>query len=178
MVLLQKVTVTNPDAEARSISISVNHERQLAPYLPIKAVASTREGATVFENAGFHQVLFTIQGNEQNVQWTGVRERGGRRPEEERVEATVFLNVPAHGSREFVIKLPSPVTEPGDLETLLHIDYDSARAETLKFWSDYVARGAQFQVPEKVVNDLFRRFPLACLAPAAAAWRDGGERSN
>ena len=72
------------------------------------------------------------------------------------MEATVFLNVRAHSSKEFVIKLPSPVTEPADVEKLLHIDYDSARAETLKFWSDYVARGAQFQVPEKVVNDLFR----------------------
>jgi hypothetical protein len=153
MVLLQKVTVANPDAEAHTVSISVNEERQLAPYFETKAVTETREGGTVFEVSGSHQVLFTIQGSDHKVLWSGVKQHKER---QERVEATVFLSVAAHGSREFVIKLPSPMTEPCDLETLLHIDYDAARAATLKYWSDYVGRGAQFTVPEPVVNDLFR----------------------
>ena len=39
---------------------------------------------------------------------------------------------------------------------LTSIDYAAARERTLKFWSEYVARGAQFRVPEPAVNDLFR----------------------
>ena len=45
---------------------------------------------------------------------------------------------------------------PQDRDKLLALDYAATRAETIKFWSDYVARGAQFRVPEKAVNDLFR----------------------
>ncbi|MGH7868561.1 MAG: hypothetical protein ACREP9_13280, partial [Candidatus Dormibacteraceae bacterium] len=153
MVLLQKVTVTNPESEPSAVSITMNQERQFPPYLERKVIAEVHDGATVFEDAGHHQGLFTIQGVGQNVEWSSVKEYGR---EEQRVEATVFLNLPPKGSREFVVKLPSPMTEPGDLETLLNINYDSARTQTLKFWSDYIARGAQFHVPEKVVNDLFR----------------------
>ena len=43
-----------------------------------------------------------------------------------------------------------------DRARLLAIDAATARAETIKFWSDYLARGMQIEVPESAVNDLFR----------------------
>ena len=153
MVLLQKVTVTNPAAAPHSVAISLTHERHLPPYLENKVIAEVRNGATVFEDAGFHRALFSIQGVEQDVAWSCVKED---RDEEQKVVATVLLDLPPNGAREFVVKLPSPVVEPHDLDTLLSMDYESARSQTLKFWSDYIAQGAQFQVPEQVVNDLFR----------------------
>jgi len=65
--------------------------------------------------------------------------------------------------------------EPEDQEKLLSLPYDTARAETLRFWSDYITKGAQFRVPEKVVNDLF----------SASLWhslrlprRHGGQAEN
>ena len=73
-----------------------------------------------------------------------------------RIDVTVPVELPAKGSREFSVILPSPVLDPGDMKALLDLDYNAARASTLKFWSDYVARGAQFEVPEKTVNDLYR----------------------
>ena len=72
------------------------------------------------------------------------------------VTAAIVLNVPATGAKEIVLKLPSPLVEAGDRATLAGLDYAAARTTTLRFWEDYVARGAQFRVPEKVVNDLFR----------------------
>ena len=39
---------------------------------------------------------------------------------------------------------------------MLKLDYARARAATLRYWSLYLARGAQFKVPEAAVNELFR----------------------
>ena len=36
------------------------------------------------------------------------------------------------------------------------MDYAACREATLQFWSDYLARGARFEVPEASVNALFR----------------------
>jgi hypothetical protein len=153
MVLLQRITATNQEDQPRAVSISMDHERMLPPYSEKCIVAAVENGATVFEDRGRHKVLFSIQGVKQPIEWGGV---STRQRDTVRVEATVFLNLKPHASRQFVVKLPSPVVGPADLNTLLGIDYDSARTATLNFWSAYVARGAQFQVPEKVVNEIFR----------------------
>jgi hypothetical protein len=58
--------------------------------------------------------------------------------------------------KELVIKLPSPPVEQRERESLIKLDYAGSRAATLKFWTNWLQRGAQFRVPEKVVNDLFR----------------------
>jgi hypothetical protein len=55
-----------------------------------------------------------------------------------------------------VVKLPSPPVPAAGSEEFLAIDYAAARAATIKFWSDYLADGAQFVVPEPAVNQLFR----------------------
>ncbi len=153
MVLLQKITATNLGDQAKTISVTMNHERKLSPYLQDRITSEVKPGVTIFEDAGYHQVLFAVQGVRQRVEWSGIETN---KRNEARIEATVFLNLPARASHSFIVKLPSPMVAPENLNTLLKIDYDSARSATLNFWSDMIARGAQFQVPEKAVNELFR----------------------
>ena len=154
MVLLQKVRATNLEAQPKSVSITMFHEREITPdYANQDLVAKTEGNATVFEDAGYHRALFSLQGAFSRVAWSGLREG---RDKMKGIEATVSLDLPANGSESFVVKLPSPLVGPDRLNTLLNLDYNTARSSTLKFWSDYIARGAQFHVPEKVVNDLFK----------------------
>ena len=70
---------------------------------------------------------------------------------------TVFdVQLAARGSCTLLVKLPSPLVDAADRDRLLNLPYESARVETVRFWSDYLARGAQFTVPEPAVNTLFR----------------------
>lgn len=155
MVLLQKVSVTNLEANPKSVSIAMFHEREISPDYANQGIVARNVGnATVFEDAGYHQALFSIQGDASHVKWSGLREGRGRM---KGVEVTNFLDLPAKGSESFVVKLASPMLDSNQLNTLLKLDYNTARSRTLSFWSNYIARGAQFQVPEKVVNDLFKQ---------------------
>jgi hypothetical protein len=155
MVLLQKVSATNLQASPQSVSMTMFHEREVTPvYSNHDIVARTEGNATIFEDAGYHRALFSIQGATSQVAWSALR--GGRNRMKE-VQATVFMDLPANGSKSFVVKLASPMLEPDQLSALLNMDYDTARSRTIGFWSDYIARGAQFHVPEKVVNNLFKQ---------------------
>lgn len=54
----------------------------------------------------------------------------------------------------FVVKLPSPaVKETGRLSAL---EFEAAKQQTVTYWERWLAGGAQFEVPEQAVNDLFR----------------------
>jgi len=153
MTLLQKVRVTNLEPKARELDISMTHRRQLQEYAGTEVHAEERGGATLLKETAYGRVLFCVQVIKGGLQWNGIRDY---QQKQKRVTATLPLNLPANGSREFVVKLPSPMTGSQDQDTLISIDYETARNATLRFWSDYVARGAQFRVPEKVVNDLFQ----------------------
>lgn len=172
MVLLQRVKLTELDGAARRVPVTLSHRRQVVPYFDSTITAARRGEATIFRLAAQNQALFTVEGAGGEVVWSGVRDY---QREQKRVDATVFLDLAPRGAREFVVKLPSPMTSEADLPKLLAIDYEAARKATLAFWSDYVARGARFEVPEKAVNDLFR----------ASLWhalrlprRHGGERDG
>jgi len=153
MVLLQKVKVTNLESRMREIVVSMTHRRQFQEYTSSEIEAERHADSTIIKEASYRRILFCVQGAPDGLQWNGIREyqRALRR-----VTGTLSLKLPANGSQEFVVKLPSPIADSRDQDTLLAIGYETARAATLQFWSDYVARGAQFRVPEKVVNDLFR----------------------
>ena len=95
------------------------------------------------------------------------------------VQLPVKVDLPASGAVELVLKLASPLVAAKDRARLLAIDAATARAETIKFWSDYLARGMQIEVPESAVNDLFRAnlwHALRCHGVMAA--RDPGCRST
>lgn len=153
MVLLQKVKLTELGRTARRVSVTMNHRRQVVPYFDSAVVTARHGPATLFRLAAHNQTLFAIEGADEGIVWSGVRDY---QREQKRVNATVFVDLAPRGSREFVVKLPSPVVKEVEQAKLVAIDYAAARSATLAFWSEYVARGARFEVPEKAVNELFR----------------------
>jgi hypothetical protein len=153
MVLLQKVKATNLLGQQRTIPVTMSHRRQFPSFVSTNVILERHGSSQLLSEGAFHRVLFAIQGVDRDVDWSGTRDY---QREEKRVDATALLELPAHGSHEFVVKLPSPMVNPADASTLEAIDYDVARKATLEFWSGWVNRGAQFHVPEQAVNDLFR----------------------
>ncbi len=153
MVLLQKVKLTELDGAARRVPVTMSHRRQVVPYFDSTLAAARQGAATVFRLAAQNQALFTIEGAGDEIVWSGVRDY---QREQKRVNATVFVDLAPRGSREFLVKLPSPAASEADQAKLVAIDYAAARRTTLDFWSGYVARGARFEAPDKAVNDLFR----------------------
>ncbi len=153
MVLLQKVKATELTGKARTIPVTMSHRRQFPAFVHTDVILERHGRYQLLSETAFHKVLFAIEGVDQEVEWSGTRDY---QREEKRIDATALLDLPANGSREFVVKLPSPLVNPGDAATLEAIDYDGARKATLDFWSAWESRGAQFKVPEQSVNDLFR----------------------
>ncbi|MCL4205939.1 MAG: hypothetical protein KJ000_25935 [Pirellulaceae bacterium] len=143
MVLLQKVRATALDGTARTLRLNLRHERSLPDAVEVSHLGST----AIVEETSSHRVLFSVQGVDTISDVTGANKS---------VTAALVLNLPPTGAKEIVLKLPLPLVEPDARATLAGLDYAAARAATLRFWEDYLARGAQFRVPEQVVNDLFR----------------------
>ena len=152
MVLLSRVKLTDLEGRARTVPVTMTHERKLSPELDSELITEQQGDRMLFLDNGKRNALLAVQGG-GNVTWSGVNEHGQTM---KRLDLTVSLDLPAGGSREFSVALPSAVVSPAGRKALAALDYDAARAATLKFWSDYVARGAWFNVPEKAVNDLFR----------------------
>ena len=152
MVLLQKVRVTDLQGTARRLPVSLSHRRLFPSGLNTGFIAETSDKGVLFRDSAYRQVVLGVEGAGLQVQWSGVHDT---QREQKRLNANVFIDLPAHGSSEFVVKLPSPMVPPEDAAKLQAIDYESARTATLNFWSGYIERGAQFRVPEQAVNDLF-----------------------
>ena len=153
MLLFQRVKLTELRGRARTVPVTMTHERKFEQDADMNVIAEEHPGHMLFLDSGHHNVLLSITAPGEKIVWSGVdADTKGMK----RIDVTVPVELPAKGSREFFVILPSPVLDPGDMKALLDLDYNAARASTLKFWSDYVARGAQFEVPEKTVNDLYR----------------------
>ncbi|HET8550305.1 MAG TPA: hypothetical protein VFL57_19980, partial [Bryobacteraceae bacterium] len=172
MVLMQRVRVTDLTGRERDVSVTISHRRQFPPYAN-SSVYLDREGDRVLlREPSFKRVLLAIDGAPEQVSSSGIRDY---QRELKRIDVFLSAKIPARASREFIVKLPSLMVDGGDASKLAALAYPDTRAATVKFWSDYVGRGAQFRVPEKVVNDLFR----------ASLWhalrlprRHGGEGPN
>ncbi|MGH7447419.1 MAG: hypothetical protein ACRELT_07650, partial [Longimicrobiales bacterium] len=153
MVLLQRVTVRELGGTPRSLAISMAHRRQMPSYIDSAIVADRQGEAVLFRERGRRGVLMSIEGAGDDPAWSGTRDY---QREQKRIDATVVVDLPARGSRQFVVKLPSPIVDGEQAAALTAIDFGRAREATLRFWSEYVERGAQFRVPEETVNNLFR----------------------
>ncbi len=153
MVLLQRVRMTDISGEARVIPVTMVHERNL-PAQDDPGITAEQQGEQLLlEENAHHSVLLAIRAEGAHVAWAGVQEHGQK---EKRVDVTLSVSLPARGTREFFLALPSPVVSAEGRAALEHLDYASAHARTVAFWSAYLAQGAQFDVPEQAVNDLFR----------------------
>ncbi|MFN7993467.1 MAG: hypothetical protein U0Q18_07695 [Bryobacteraceae bacterium] len=153
MVLMQKVRVTDLEGKARKVPVTMSQRRQFPAWLKASYIAEKKGNGVMFRDSAYRQVVMGVEGVDPEVEWGGVNDN---QRDQKRLNATVFVDLPANGSREFIVKLPSPVVKPEDTAAFESINYESARAATLNFWSGWVERGAQFRVPEKSVNDLFR----------------------
>ncbi len=158
MVLLQKLIVTNLEESTKQVSIQINHQRDLPESTLLKIAAETGQGISISENSLSHDVLFSVEGAGLNI--GEIRESSSADKDKKSKVRTwqvgVSFDLAAKGSREIVIKLPSPVVGSEHSARLINLSYSQARSQTLAFWSDYLARGAQFRVPEPAVNELFR----------------------
>jgi hypothetical protein len=161
MVLLQKVNITNLKGSAREISVLVSHQRQLPDSTELKIVPLTESSAFCYEDSASGNILFSLEGTGLELRDGGNLDTVKKADEKKNFKLTarnilISFDLGTKQSRQFIVKLPSPVVRPDDREKLLVLEYFKARSETLNFWSDYIGRGAQFKVPEKAVNDLFR----------------------
>ncbi|MFC1604893.1 hypothetical protein ACFL5F_07690 [Planctomycetota bacterium] len=161
MVLLQKVKVTNLKESARKISVLANHQRQLPVSAEPKIVSLTETDAFLYESSASGNILFSVEGTSPGLRVSSKPDGGKKADEKKNSKPTtrnivISFDLDANESHEFIVKLPSPIVSPENREKLLGLEYVKARSETLNFWSDYVKRSAQFKVPEKAVNDLFR----------------------
>ena len=149
MLLLESVRIANLTQQPRTVTLQMTHRRELGVRGKPALTIQKQPGSVWIEENVAHRVLLAVQGAD-------VAGCTFQQPNDKDGVLSVPLAIPAGAARQLVVKLPSPVVGLQDREKLLALDYVAAREATLKFWSDYVARGAVFSVPEKVVNDLFR----------------------
>lgn len=154
MLLLGKITVTNLTSKARQLDVTMMHQRSFPPDTDTTIISESREGRIQFLDTAHHKTILAIRApRSSTIAWAGVKDTSAKMSG---VQVIVSLDLPASGSQELFVTLPSQTIRPGDQQKLDSIEYDTARRQTIGFWSDYVGRGAQFTVPEKIVNDHFR----------------------
>ncbi len=149
MVLLQRLTLRELTGKAHTVALHLTHRRELAGSGRLSVRQGERE--LLWENTANGSVLLTVQGGDFALRQSATE---GDRGQTNRSELGIAL--PADGARGLILRLPSAPVPPAELATLLGIDLEAARTETLAFWSNWIARGAQFDVPDEAVNTLFR----------------------
>ena len=149
MVLFGRVRLTDLSGRARTVPLTLYHQRAMKSA----EFAEGRRGkAWLLEESGSGSVLLDIEGADE-IAWSGVHDY---QKEMRRADITLPVQLPASGTRELTIKLPSPALEGRDAETLVSLAYEQAREATTRYWSTYIARGARFEVPDEAVNELYR----------------------
>jgi hypothetical protein len=151
MVLLQRVRLVNRTDQEQRPSLTLNHHRRL----PAEAELQVEQHGSVYclVHTASRETLLALAGLEHppEIAQSQQGEDGTLR-----VALTLRSDLAAEGQSDFVIKLPSPLVPKEQREALLQLDYTAARAATIEFWTEWERRGAQFQVPEQAVNQLFR----------------------
>jgi len=155
MVLIQKLRLANLRNQPQSISIRMTHQRRLSAGAKVQT-ASSADGVFVCEESNSRGTLLSIQAAGLAVDASSRSAESKDGAATTTTELTTSLTLQAGAGREIIVKLPSPVVLPADRQQLLSIDCAAAREATVRFWSDYLARGARFRVPEPAVNELFR----------------------
>lgn len=154
MVLLQRLRVSSLDGRPHRVPVTTSHRRAMPSGLSSEYFVDRQGARTVVVNRSFGQTLLEIDGGDSLAAWSGVDDYDNQKMK--RVNLTFALDVPAQGTRDLTVKLPSPMLDEAGAAVLARLDYDQALRQTVDFWNAWLAKGAQFEVPEKVVNDLFR----------------------
>lgn len=159
MVLMEKLTVTNLSRTDGAGSVIIHHRREVGASDRGEVGWRPEEGGLVFEDSVSRRAFFAVAGAGLTPVSCTTREDGPLPPRDKHwrdCEVVLTFGLTRGASKELVLKLPSPPADLRDHPALMKLDYAEARARTVKFWTDWLQRGAQFRVPEKVVNDLFR----------------------
>jgi hypothetical protein len=149
MVLCERIRMTELTGRARSIPLTFYHERSA----PRDDFRFDRHGSDWMLSTNDAQSILLDIKSEGEFPWSGVKDY---QKELKRVQFSVPVDLPAHGTRDVVLKLPSPALDAGRAQQLGSLDYDHARQATAQFWTDLLARGARFEVPDPAVNELYR----------------------
>ncbi len=172
MVLMQKLRVTDLTGKARVVPIAFSHRRKLAAHVANRLLLEQQGGTSVLREAGYGRALLAFSGPLQDLNWNGTTDY---QRDLKRVDATFSTALAAKGTQEFVFRLASPLVAADDVSKLVALDYSRAKAETVRYWTAYLERGARFRVPDQAVNDLYN----------ASLWhalrlprRHGGEGPN
>lgn len=156
MVLLSRLRVSNDEAQNKSVNIVLNHRREFPIDDEIHLALARLDGAIVLEDSTSGDSLVSVQ----TIGTTGaaleVQSERARSAQVQVARLRLSFDLPGRGSRDFLVKLPSPLLPATGRDSLLRLDFDASLKATAGFWTDHLARGAQFRVPEKAVNDLFR----------------------
>ncbi|MHB9063209.1 MAG: hypothetical protein ACYC4B_05425 [Pirellulaceae bacterium] len=160
MVLLGSLRLTNLEDHPRNVSLRMRHQRALGENAALE-LQTLPGGRFLCEETGDRAAVLLIQGADVELQATAASSPPSAKPDAQTpamhsIDLTASVKLPAGGSRQLVIMVPSPRVPLSLRDKLLAIDYAVARSTTLKFWTDYLAAGAQFTVPEPAVNELFR----------------------
>ena len=160
MVLLQKVKVMNLRSRDTTASVKMHHRREFDSADAEEMICRSEGNTFVFEENTSRRILFAVAGSDLEISSYVTRQDpeqpdGKTRTHWRQFDTVLTFELNADANKEFIVKLPSPMILPEDRDKLIKLDYTGSRQDTLKFWRDYVARGAQLRVPEKVVNDLF-----------------------
>ncbi len=159
MVLLQKLAVTRTQAGSGPVRLRTHHRREFLSEDGFEIVWRREGDVLLFEESATSRVLFAVEGSDLTVASCMAKHDVSQSEKDKNwreFEVVLAFELAAGASRELVVKLPSPVVGQQDREALVKLDYGGSRRATLEFWAHWVRRGAQFHVPEKVVNDLFR----------------------
>jgi len=154
MVLMQRVRLSSLDSKARRVPVTLNHRRAFNAGLSSVFDVQQNRGTTVARASSFGQTILEVEGGDGIAGWSGVSDYDNLGMK--RLNITINVDVPAGGARDVIVKLPSPMLDDAGAAVLAAIDYDKARDDTLRFWKEWIEKGARFTVPEKAVNDLFR----------------------
>src|SRR5262249_23668274 len=105
MILLQRVRLTNLSGEARVVPVTMVHQRNLPTQDDPGVTAEQQNGQVLVEESAHHSVLLAIRPEGANLAWAGVQEQGQK---EKRIDVTLSVPLPAYGTGEFFLALPSP----------------------------------------------------------------------
>ncbi len=152
MVLLERLRVTDLTGRDRIIPIAFTERRELSANTERPFAMDRSRDTLLFRATENGSALLAVSGVRDDFAWDGTHDYQHKM---KRLDGRLFARVTGSGTREFVFKLPSPAVPSGDSRTLQAIDYDQAKQQTIRFWKDYIGRGARFHVPEQTVNELF-----------------------
>lgn len=57
---------------------------------------------------------------------------------------------------EVILKSLSPPVSQSLLDDIISLNYENEKRENIKYWEEWLGKGALFNVPEKEINDLYR----------------------